>query len=267
LSRLSRGETPGARCSHNHSVVPRFHAPAARAGDVISLPEEEGRHLTRVLRLQTGDALAVFDGHGAEFHAVVERVGSHGVDVRVGAAKAPAAEPRVAVTLVQAVLKGEKMDDVVRDAVMMGVAAIQPAVTARTEISRATIERGRRQERWQRIAIASAKQCGRAVVPAVLAPLDAGMLPAAITAGTLPAPAFMLVEPSASGERVALRDLDPSPPPHATVLVGPEGGWTTAEIAAASGPCRLVTMGARTIRADAMATIAIAALFTKWGEL
>ena len=93
------------------------------------------------------------------------------------------------------------------------------------------------------------------------------MLPGAIDAGTLPAPAFMLIEPSADGERVTLRDLPSTPPTHATVLIGPEGGWTTAEIAAASGPCRLVTMGARTIRADAMATIAIAALFTKWDEL
>ena len=74
-------------------------------------------------------------------------------------------------TLAQAVLKGDKMDDVVRDAVMMGVAAIQPIVTARSEVTRAALERGHRRERWQRVAVSSAKQCGRAVVPAVLEPV------------------------------------------------------------------------------------------------
>ena len=149
----------------------RFYAPGATsAGDLATLPADEAQHLTRVLRLKAGDSIRVFNGRGGEFNATVESVVKQVVRVSVGAAGKPAPETRVAITLAQAVLKGDKMDDVVRDAVMMGVAAIQPIVTVRSEVSLAALERGRRRDRWQRIAISSAKQCGRAVVPTMLDP-------------------------------------------------------------------------------------------------
>src|SRR6188472_2052782 len=155
-----------------HSVHARFHAPDAREpGQVITLADDEAAHLTRVLRLQVGAPVRVFDGAGLEFDAVVETTSKRGADIRLLTPHQAVAEPRIRVTLAQAVLKGDKMDDVVRDAVMMGVAAILPLITARTEVSPAVLERGRRRERWQRIAVMSAKQCGRAVVPAVLEPV------------------------------------------------------------------------------------------------
>ena len=114
----------------------RFFAPAAGVpGDRILLPVDEAEHLTRVLRLSSGDRVRVFNGRGAEFEAVVDAADREGVRLTIGAPCVPAPEPRVAITLAQAVLKGDKMDDVVRDAVMMGVAAIHPIVTARSEIS------------------------------------------------------------------------------------------------------------------------------------
>jgi 16S rRNA (uracil1498-N3)-methyltransferase len=232
----------------------------------VTLPDDEAEHLTRVLRLEAGDAVRIFNGHGAEFDAVVDRASRTGVSVRVGAPRSAATEARVAITLVQAVLKGDKMDDVVRDAVMMGVAAIQPVVTARTEVTIASLDKGRRPERWERVAIASAKQCGRAVVPSIAGTMPFDAIPAAVATVALPSPALMLVEPGASPDAVTLADLDRTPPRGATVLVGPEGGWTAAEIEAASGPCRAVTLGGRTLRADAMAVIALAALYARWNE-
>ena len=144
----------------------RFYAPDITPGaDLVDLPDDEARHLTRVRRLGAGDEIAVFDGRGHEYRARVERAGRAGVRVRVLEAVTPAPEPSVAFTLVQAVLKGDHMDEVVRDAVMMGVAAIQPIVTARTQVSRAALRRGSAVERWRRITLASVKQCRRAVVP------------------------------------------------------------------------------------------------------
>jgi 16S rRNA (uracil1498-N3)-methyltransferase len=246
-------------------VNARFHAPdAGAAGTLVTLPADEAEHLTRVLRLRAGAAVSVFNGRGSEFHAVVERIAGNRVDVRLGQARPAAPEARVAITLAQAVLKGDKMDDAVRDAVMIGVAAIQPLLTSRTEVSRLTLERGRRRQRWERIAISSAKQSGRAVVPPVLDPLDLETLLASI-GRQLAAPALMFVEPDASGGAGALGELEAVGPGEATVLVGPEGGWTADEIEAAAA-CRLVTLGARTLRADAMATIAVAALYAKWNE-
>lgn len=245
----------------------RFYAPDANAaGDLVALPDDEAQHLARVLRLRPGDDIRVFNGRGAEFDARVEDVARDRVAVRLGEPRAPAPEPRVAVTLVQAVLKGDKMDGVVRDAVMIGVAAIQPVVTTRTEVALGTLQRGRRRERWERIAVASAKQCGRAVVPSVLDPVPFAELPQMVTDMRLAGPALLLVEPGACADAVGLGELDIPPPREASVIVGPEGGWTSEEIAIAAGPCRPLTMGARTIRADAMAPIAIAALFARWGE-
>jgi 16S rRNA (uracil1498-N3)-methyltransferase len=247
--------------------VHRFFAPSFDPGDdTVGLPKEEAEHLVRVLRLGVGDTVAVFNGRGQECLARVTAVSRRDVRVQLASRVEPAAEPAVAITLVQAVLKGEKMDDVVRDAVMIGVAAIQPLLTGRTEISRATLQRGRRRERWERIAVSSAKQCGRAVVPRILDPRDFVTLPDAVARLQLPGPALMLVEPTASAETASIGELDSTPPKEVTIVIGPEGGWTQEEATAGASVCRLVKMGARTLRADAMAMIAIAALFAKWNE-
>lgn len=245
----------------------RFYAPgAAASGDVVVLPEDEAQHLTRVLRMNVGDAVRVFNGRGDEFDAIVEEASKGDVLVRVGVRRAAAAEAAVSITLAQAVLKGDRMDDVIRDAVMMGVAAIQPVLTTRTEVTRTALARGNRTGRWHRIAVSSAKQCHRAIVPSVLPPCDFQDLPASLTAMRLPNPAFMLVEPGAAADVTPLRDVDHATPREATVVVGPEGGWTSEEIALAAEACRLVTLGGRTLRADAMALVALSALFAKWGE-
>jgi len=208
----------------------------------------------------------VFNGHGSEFNAAIEEAANTGVRVRVGARCTAAPEARVAITLAQAVLKGDKMDNVVRDAVMIGAAAIQPILTARSEVTRATIERGHRLERWHRIAISSAKQCGRAVVPRVHEPIPLDALTEAVATMQLPSPAYMLVEPAASAGAMSLTDVDETAPEEAAVIVGPEGGWTQQEIEAASDRCHLLTLGTRTIRADVMSLVGLAALFGRWKE-
>jgi 16S rRNA (uracil1498-N3)-methyltransferase len=257
-----------ARRSHNRDVHSRFYAPGAhRSGDVVELPADEAQHLTKVLRLTTGAAVVVFNGRGGEFDAIVEQTGKHAARVRVEGARAAAPEPRVALTLAQAVLKGDKMDAVVRDAVMMGVAAIQPVVTARSEVALASLVRGGRQERWQRIAVSSAKQCGRAVVPIVHPPRTFGDVAASLGDMTLPGPGVRFVEPSASTETIAVGDLDDTPPRETTVVVGPEGGWTPEELARGLAVARPVTIGRRTLRADAMPIVGIAALLARWREL
>src|SRR5829696_456428 len=165
------------------------------AGDeLVTLPREEGEHLTRVLRLGVGDTVSVFDGRGQEFLARIASAIRRDVRVQLLSRVEPAAEPPVALTLAQAVLKGDKMDEVIRDAVMLGAAAIQPIVTTRTETTVAALLNGARVDRWKRVALASAKQSGRAVLPEIRLPLTLETL--------LDEPAtalrMMLVEPSAS---------------------------------------------------------------------
>ncbi len=245
-------------------MSPRFFVPELDpSAPVVTLPVEEATHLGRVLRLQPGALVSVFDGRGHEWDAEVADVGRSRATVTLKSARTPAPEPRIPITLVQSVLKGEKMDDVVRDAVMLGVAAIRPIVSTRSEVSVATLRRGQRTARWRRIAVASAKQCGRAVVPAVEEPeaLEASL--ARSTAATR----LVLVEPGATGIDVrALQDLGQSVA--ADVLVGPEGGWTSEELGriSAAGGVGL-RLGGRTLRADAVPLVAVAALQAHWGDL
>lgn len=247
-------------------MAPRFYVPALAApGELIDLPPEEAEHLSRVLRLTRGATVRVFDGKGLECLAIVDVVARGSAQLRVDRAVAAAVEPTLAVTLVQAVLKGDKMDDIVRDAVMMGVAGIHPIITARTESSVAAVERGRRVERWERIAIASAKQCGRAVVPPIAQPRAFTSALEEIAVSRPAALTLMLVEPGASTAAVPLRELCTQPPPSATLIVGPEGGWTADEVGLGATACRLVSLGSLTLRADAAPTIGLAALFTRCG--
>jgi 16S rRNA (uracil1498-N3)-methyltransferase len=243
--------------------VHRFFAPSLDTGDeLVTLPREEGEHLTRVLRLGIGDTIAVFDGRGHEFLGRIASAIRRDVRVQLLSRVEPADEPPVALTLAQAVLKGDKMDDVIRDAVMLGAAAIQPIVTRRTEVTIAALLKGARLDRWRRVALASVKQSGRAVVPDIRVPLTLETLldePAA-------ALRLMLVEPSASAgvEPVAVLQRAPAPA-DATVFVGPEGGWTEPEWSAASARgVRLITLGPRTLRADAVAIAALSVLSFIW---
>jgi 16S rRNA (uracil1498-N3)-methyltransferase len=246
--------------------VHRFFAPALDSGDeIVTLPRDEGEHLTRVLRLGAGDTIAVFDGRGHEFLARVASAVRRDVRVQILSRVDPVPESVVSLTLAQAVLKGDKMDDVVRDAVMLGVSAIQPVVTKRSEVTVGALLKSARVERWRRVALASVKQSRRAVLPEIRLPLTLEVAlgePAA-------ALRMMLVEPTALAHAESLSVLrGVAAPADATLFVGPEGGWAEDEPAAAAAHgVRLLSLGPRTLRADAAPIAAISVLQFMWGEL
>ena len=247
-------------------VMPRFYAPALQPGSgLVVLPADESLHLTRVLRLGVGATVLVFDGEGREYRARVAHAERGDVRLEIDSAVEPAPEPRVRVTLAQAVVKGDKMDDVIRDAVMLGVAAIRPLLTERTDVPASAFVTGGRFERWRRIAVSSVKQCGRAVVPVLSAPERFEACLHREFGGLR----IMLAEPGAADDAMtgeALRAL--GPPASAQVLVGPEGGWAPGEVSMArEAGYRLVTLGQRTLRADAVPLVALAVLQFLWGDL
>ena len=245
-------------------ALPRFLAADLDAiSGSATLSPEETHHLTSVLRLRAGDEIAVFDGRGGEYRARIERVSREGARLRLVEQLPSAPEPSVRLTLAQAVLKGEAMDDVVRDATMMGVAAIEPLVTERT-IARGVLS-GRGADRWRRIAIASAKQCRRAVLPTI----GAGVPFMNWVEHDSATVRIMLVEPAASipGHPPSVLRGDERPE-SATLAVGPEGGWTGEEIdAAIRAGWVAITLGRRTLRAVAVPIVAIAVLQALWGDL
>ena len=213
--------------------LPRFHhAPIDPApGSALILDGPEARHAMRVLRLAAGDRAVVFDGAGVA--VLTEIVGGRGerLEMRVLEPHTASRELPIAITVAPAVLKGDAMDALIRDATMLGAIAIAPIVTARTVVPARASAASTVVERWRRVALASAKQCGRSVLPAVAAarPFDAVLRDAAWADATR----LILCEPE-----VARGDADGAVDPptlqgHVVVLSGPEGGWTPEEVALA----------------------------------
>ena len=147
---------------------PRFLVPDLDpALGTVTLSPEESHHLVRVLRLSGNDPVVVFDGRGRQFAGRVERADRHRATVTLASELTSTPDHATPIALVQAVLKGDKMDDIVRDATMAGASRIVPVVAERSQVRFSSLRRGQVDERWRRVAIASAKQCGQARLPEI----------------------------------------------------------------------------------------------------
>jgi 16S rRNA (uracil1498-N3)-methyltransferase len=257
-------------------VPPRFHAPAL-APDVtrVTLDADQSRHLSRVLRLGHGDTVEVFDGRGRMAVARVVDPDTRAATVEV-VGDAPA-QPEAPVPLVvcAALLKGDAMDAVVRDATVLGATRIVPMSTARTNVPASRIGAGRLEQRWTRVAVAAAKQCGRARVPDIA--------PVRQVAEVIGDAAWrrwdrrLLVEPSRVATVTSAQVSGPFEGPSASsrhadasceglvVAIGPEGGWTGEEVRAAlDAGWHAWSLGPFTLRAEQMALAALAVVRYGW---
>jgi 16S rRNA (uracil1498-N3)-methyltransferase len=250
-------------------AAPRFHCPADEValapdvvGTVIGLPDAVAHHAVRVLRLIVGDAITLFTGSGGEFAATIARIDKHGASVRIDGYDAVERESPLRVTLAQSVAATDAMDHAVRKAVELGAFAIQPLVTARS----AALPSGERGEKrlahWRQIAVAACEQCGRNRPPEVAAPLPiADWLSSWDGAGMVLDP---LAERSLSAASVS--ELLAASRPLAA-LIGPEGGLTEREIAAAiKRGFQAVRLGPRVLRTETAGSAILAGLQTLAGD-
>jgi 16S rRNA (uracil1498-N3)-methyltransferase len=246
-------------------MLPRFYAPGLEPSQRdATLPADESHHLTRVMRLGDGDVVTVFDGRGREYRARVAHASRGAVRVDLLEPVSPAPEPRIALTLAQAILKGDKMDAVVRDATMMGVSAVVPIVASHGAVKVTALSARRAADRWRRVAVSSAKQCRRAVVPAIADPVSFDRWLAGGSAGLR----LLLVEPAAARGRAMQSIADQPPAGAVTVIVGPEGGWSEDEVRGAiEAGCLPVTLGGTTLRADAAPLCALTVVRFALGDL
>lgn len=231
----------------------RLYTPDPPAADgTIRIPRAELRHL-RTLRLGPGDRFCVFDDAGREHEVVLDRVTTREATARVVATSDRSRESPLELVLIPALVKHERMDWVVEKATELGVVRIAPMVT------RHTVARGNQTERWRRIALAAAKQCGRTRIPAVDSPRPV----AAILGDAWPGLRLVAWEE----ERAARLDDLPRVAAAVTVLIGPEGGLDAAEIATArAAGFTTVTLGQRVLRADTAAVVAMALCQQRWGD-
>jgi 16S rRNA (uracil1498-N3)-methyltransferase len=240
---------------------PRFYCPSSLSpGQVVALPDAAARHATRVLRLAAGDPIVLFNGEGGEHEASIESADRDKVLARVLARRDPERESPLQVTLAQALCNAEKMDLIVQKAVELGAARIQPLVSARS-VARLSGERAERRLRhWRSVAIAACEQCGRNRVPEVL---EIGELSRWLGSSPLAGGPGLLLSPAA--ER-PLSQLEVGTG-LVTVLIGPEGGFTPDEEAAAGvAGFQPVRLGPRVLRTETAGLAALAALAAVAGD-
>ena len=239
----------------------RFHLTEAAPGGRVSLPEWSAHHAREVLRLRAGDLIRVFDGRGAEFEATLDRVTRHEVHARIGAAVSPRPESPLRITLALSPLKGDRMELVVQKATELGVVAIRPVVTFRTDAAARPALRGTRQERWDKVASGAAEQCGRAVVPDVGATLAIDRL----VAEPFPGRRVLLLE---TPGQPALDSLFAEAPRDLLLLVGPAGGFEPAEVEMLQAAGFLAAaLGPRVLRSETAAVVAVAVAQATWGDI
>jgi 16S rRNA (uracil1498-N3)-methyltransferase len=244
--------------------VTRVHAGAPLVeGATLALPERAAVHVARVLRMRPGDALAVFDGAGAEHEAEIVAIRGERVDARIGAARTPAPESPLAITLVQGVSRGERMDYTIQKATELGVHRIVPVLAERTVVRLDAAQAVKKREHWRGVAIAACEQSGRASVPEVTSPRRYDEYLASDSRDEDPARVRLLLSPEGARSPADL----PSLLREVTLLVGPEGGLSDAEerLAATRGYVGL-RLGPRVLRTETAAAAAIAALQALRGD-
>lgn len=239
--------------------LPRFYCREALSpGAHVELPEPVARHAVRVLRLPPGAPMVLFDGRGGEYPARIERIERDRVLAELGAWQDVERESPLAITLVQALQVGEKMDFTIQKAVELGVRDIVPVESRRSVMRLAGERAAKRVAHWQGVAAAACEQCGRNQVPLV-APLEklenwlARPTHAALRLMLAPDAERTLVEIPPAGE--------------VQLLIGSEGGLDPQEvIAATQAGFQAVRLGPRVLRTETAGLAALAAMQAIWGD-
>lgn len=240
--------------------VIRVHVESALApGQRVTLPESAAGHLVRVLRLQAGDECVLFNGDGRDYAARIATLGKRSIEADVLSARAVDNEAPLRLTLVQGIARGEKMDWILQKATELGVAAVVPVHSERSEVKLDGERATRRTAHWHSVLVSACEQSGRARIPALAAPQPLREALAALP----PMPRYLL-DPQAG---LAIAALDP--PGTACVLaVGPEGGWSPRDrdVLREAG-CVGLRLGPRILRTETAGLAAIAALQAMFGDL
>lgn len=222
--------------------------------------------MRRVLRLAPGDRVLLLDGEGTCCEAEIHTISSRDVRLEVLCRSEAPGEPRVHITLYQAVLKGERFAWALQKGTEVGVTAFVPVITERSIIDDLQVVEAKR-ERWQRIIQEAAEQCGRGRVPQLL---PGQMLRHALKMPGWPGALRMIPWEDERGESLAglLAGCNLNEEARIEVFVGPEGGFTASEIDwARRHEVQPVSLGSRILRAETAGLVAAVAILYQAGEI
>lgn len=248
----------------NTLLMPRFYVCVPLVtGEMLSLPDDVVRHM-HVLRLQAGDTVVLFNGEGGQFEAELVELDKRSACARIGAFQPRDAQAPYHVTLAQGIAGGDKMDWLIEKAVELGVGSIVPLTTVRSVVRLAGERAARRHAHWQALVRAACEQCGRNRVPEIAPVREIAAWLGSLGSRPEDGELRLLLSPRAE---LAFSELPASPPKgKITVMVGPEGGFSAAEEAAAI-ECGFTPLGLgpRVLRTETAGIAVLAALAARWG--
>ena len=243
------------------SLPSRIHvADTLAPGMILTLPAAASHHLTRVLRVAAGDCIVVFND-GVEYAATVTGIDRAGVAVKLAAGSVVDRESPLACTLAQVVASGDRMDVTLQKAVELGVNAVQPLFSERSVVRLVGERAAKRSTHWRQVMVSACEQCGRNKIPGLSPPLTltAWLDGLAAVSGR---ESRILLSPYATTQLAHL-----SRPQGITLLAGPEGGFSDAEVAHATDRGFVaVRLGPRVLRTETAALAALAAMNVLWGD-
>ena len=226
--------------------MPRFFCTeAVQPNTSFTLEARIAQHV-RVLRMREGEAITLFDGTGGEVPATLTQIGKRDVLAATSAHVAAERETERSVTLYPSLIANDRFDWLVQKATELGVTAIQPVFTERSQRIPGDVEK--RAERWRGVAIAACEQCGRNQVPKIHAPVTLSDALAALGDQSL-----ILLDAEGSADK-----SPSSAAASSAVFIGPEGGFSPSELDALRKRCdHRLRLGPTVLRAE---TAAIASL-------
>ena len=230
----------------------------------VVLTGSDVSHIRTVLRLKAGDSIQVISDSDKWLTVRLVEVKSKEIHGEVIASDTMNVESPLAVHLGQALTKANKFDAILRKSVELGVRSVTPLVTERCVVKILPTKRGNKTERWKKISLESSKQCGRSQVPQVADNIETLETFCSNNKEQDLKLVFWELE-----EKKSLKDLKLEVEPRSVaVLIGPEGGFSLAEIEKVRQyGFQTVSLGPRILRAETAPVVALALLQSLWGDL
>lgn len=235
----------------------RFYVPREMVKDSrIYISGQEARHILNVMRLKVSDDVLVFDGTGKEYIGVIKEVASGSLVVDILVTRSYPGGERVKITLIQAIPKKEKMDNIVEKSTELGVSLIIPVLTERTIVNWDERKMISSVERWRRIALEASKQCGRVNIPAVSEIKSLENVIKNMNDYNLSLMAALVDD--AMNLKDAIKSFKSG---NIALAIGPEGDFTPSEISGAKAKnFKVVNLGPRVLKSDTAGLAALAAM-------
>lgn len=240
--------------------IPRIYQPLElKVDSEIQLDENGAAHIGKVLRMQPGQQICLFNGEGSEFIATIVDANKKNVRVKIDSSKDTSNASPLHTHLGQVISRGERMDYAIQKAVELGVSEITPLFSMRCEVKLTGPRLEKRLAQWQQQIISACEQCGLNVPPKLNPPQQANAWFEQVEQ-----PLKWILHP---GETPLNEFLSQEKPAGICIAIGPEGGFDPEEIAAAkSAGFNAVAIGPRVFRTETAPVAALSLLQQQWGD-